>query len=52
MIPSSMDAKQMSLSLTKNSRPAAYDEKSAAASGLKIKRGHELMEFFLREGTV
>ncbi len=27
---------------------AAYDEPAAAATGLKLERGHELMEFFLR----
>jgi 2,3-bisphosphoglycerate-independent phosphoglycerate mutase len=27
-----------------------YSEKGAAASGLKIERGHELMEYFLRGG--
>ena len=30
------------------SRPAPYSEKNAAASGLKIEHGHELMEYFLR----
>jgi len=28
-----------------------YSEKTAAASGLKIEHGHELMEYFLRGGT-
>ncbi|HYO11214.1 MAG TPA: cofactor-independent phosphoglycerate mutase [Tepidisphaeraceae bacterium] len=32
-------------------RPGPYTEKHAAASDLKIERGHELMEFFLRSGN-
>jgi 2,3-bisphosphoglycerate-independent phosphoglycerate mutase len=28
-----------------------YSENSAKASGLKIERGHELMEYFLRGAT-
>jgi hypothetical protein len=28
----------------------AYAEKYAAAGGLKIEQGHELMEYFLRGG--
>ena len=32
-------------------RPMPYAERSAAASDLKIERGHELMEFFLRGGN-
>jgi hypothetical protein len=28
--------------------PATYNEKNAAAGGLFIERGHELMEYFLR----
>ena len=31
---------------------APYSEKSAAASDLKIERGHELMEYFLRGGNL
>ncbi len=31
-------------------RTASYAEPDAAASGLKIERGHELMEYFLRGG--
>ena len=33
-------------------RPGPYTEKHAAASDLKIERGHELMEFFLRGGNM
>ena len=33
-------------------RPGPYTEKHAAASDLKIERGHELMEFFLRGGNL
>jgi 2,3-bisphosphoglycerate-independent phosphoglycerate mutase len=33
-------------------RPGPYSEKHAAASDLKIERGHELMEFFLRGGNM
>jgi 2,3-bisphosphoglycerate-independent phosphoglycerate mutase len=33
-----------------NLKPAAYSERNAAASGLNIERGHELMEYFLRGG--
>ena len=32
-------------------RPLPYSERSAAASDLKIDRGHELMEYFLRGGS-
>jgi len=31
--------------------PAAYNERNASASDLQIRRGHELMEYFLRSGT-
>ncbi len=31
-------------------RPGPYTEKNAASSGLKIDRGHELMEYFLKGG--
>ena len=31
---------------------APYSEKSAAASDLKIERGHELMEYFLKGGNL
>ena len=31
---------------------AAYSEKNAAASDLKIERGHEMMEYFLRGGNL
>jgi 2,3-bisphosphoglycerate-independent phosphoglycerate mutase len=31
---------------------APYSEKNAAASDLKIERGHELMEYFLRGGKL
>jgi 2,3-bisphosphoglycerate-independent phosphoglycerate mutase len=31
-------------------RPTAYSERNAAASGLAIAHGHELMEYFLRGG--
>ena len=31
--------------------PAPYSERNAAASDLKIDRGHELMEYFLRGGN-
>jgi 2,3-bisphosphoglycerate-independent phosphoglycerate mutase len=34
----------------KAENPGPYTEKHAAASGLKIERGHELMEFFLHGG--
>jgi len=34
----------------KRSSPAAYSEKNSAASGLMLKQGHELMEYFLRKG--
>ena len=30
--------------------PSAYSERNAAASGLRMERGHELMEYFLRGG--
>ena len=30
--------------------PGSYSERNAAASGLRIERGHELMEYFLRGG--
>jgi 2,3-bisphosphoglycerate-independent phosphoglycerate mutase len=33
-------------------RPTAYSERNAAASDLKIERGHELMEYFLRGGNL
>src|SRR3954453_22454905 len=33
-------------------RPGPYSEKHAAACDLKIERGHELMEFFLRGGNM
>ena len=33
-------------------RPMPYSEKNAAASDLKIERGHELMEYFLRGGNM
>ena len=36
----------------KSLRPAPYSEKNAAASDLKIERGHELMEYFLRGGNL
>jgi 2,3-bisphosphoglycerate-independent phosphoglycerate mutase len=36
----------------KGLRPALYSEKNAAASDLKIERGHELMEYFLRGGNL
>jgi hypothetical protein len=32
--------------------PMPYSEKNAAASDLKIERGHELMEYFLRGGNL
>jgi 2,3-bisphosphoglycerate-independent phosphoglycerate mutase len=32
-------------------RPAPYSERNSAASDLKIDRGHELMEYFLRGGN-
>ncbi len=32
-------------------RPMPYSERNAAASDLKIERGHELMEYFLRGGN-
>ena len=32
-------------------RPLPYSERNAAASDLKIERGHELMEYFLRGGS-
>lgn len=32
--------------------PAPYSERNAAASDLRIERGHELMEFFLRGGNL
>ncbi len=35
----------------KSSSPATYNEKNAAAGGLFIERGHELMEYFLRGGN-
>ena len=38
----------MAGTLVKNPRPAPYSEANAAASDLKIERGHELMEYFLR----
>jgi 2,3-bisphosphoglycerate-independent phosphoglycerate mutase len=31
---------------------APYSEANAAASGVKIERGHELMEYFLRSGNI
>jgi hypothetical protein len=31
--------------------PAPYSERNAAAGGLEIERGHELMEYFLRGAT-
>jgi hypothetical protein len=31
---------------------APYSEKNAAAGDLKIERGHELMEYFLRGGNL
>jgi hypothetical protein len=31
---------------------APYSEKAAAASDLKIERGHELMEYFLKGGNL
>jgi 2,3-bisphosphoglycerate-independent phosphoglycerate mutase len=36
----------------KGLRPAAYSERNSAASDLRIDRGHELMEFFLRGGNL
>lgn len=36
----------------KGSRPAPYSEKNAAASDLRIEKGHQLMEFFLGGGQV
>jgi 2,3-bisphosphoglycerate-independent phosphoglycerate mutase len=33
-------------------RPLPYSERNAAASDLKIERGHELMEYFLRGGNL
>ena len=36
----------------KSLRPAPYNERNAAASDLKIERGHELMEYFLRGGNL
>jgi 2,3-bisphosphoglycerate-independent phosphoglycerate mutase len=36
----------------KGLRPAPYSERNAAASDLKIERGHELMEYFLRGGNL
>ena len=35
----------------KRTSPATYNEKNAAAGGLFIERGYELMEYFLRGGT-
>ena len=35
----------------KNSNGNSYSERNAAASGLKIERGHELMEYFLHGGN-
>jgi len=32
-------------------RPLPYNERNAAASGLRIEHGHELMEYFLRGGS-
>jgi 2,3-bisphosphoglycerate-independent phosphoglycerate mutase len=32
--------------------PAPYSERNAAAGGLSIERGHELMEYFLRGGNL
>jgi 2,3-bisphosphoglycerate-independent phosphoglycerate mutase len=34
----------------KNVMPSPYNEKNAAASGLNLKNGHDLMEYFLRGG--
>src|SRR5688572_12304655 len=36
----------------RGNRPAPYSERNAAASDLKIERGHELMEYFLRGGNL
>ena len=36
----------------KSMRPAPYSERNAAAGDLKIERGHELMEYFLRGGNL
>lgn len=36
----------------KSLRPMPYSERNAAASDLKIDRGHELMEYFLRGGNL
>jgi hypothetical protein len=41
----------MAGSNVKRAAPAAYSEKNAAAGGLFIERGHELMEYFLRGGS-
>ena len=36
----------------KSLRPEPYSESNAGASDLKIERGHELMEYFLRGGNL
>ena len=36
----------------KSLRPLPYSERNAAAGDLKIERGHELMEYFLRGGNL
>ncbi|MGD0389942.1 MAG: cofactor-independent phosphoglycerate mutase [Tepidisphaeraceae bacterium] len=41
----------MAGSNVKRHAPAAYSERNAAAGGLFIERGHELMEYFLRGGN-